>query len=129
MATGAQWAWIAGIIEGEGTLVLHEGRRLHDSYRHKAGSRYTNISIRVSMTDFDVIDRLRRWTGVGNVHDKGTPGPWSKKPQRMWEVGKQADISTILDKCLPWFGERRTQKAKELLDWVDHRRTGDGHIC
>jgi hypothetical protein len=56
--TATDIAWLAGIIEGEGTF----GRK-----GHPAGQ------VRVQMTDEDVIDRLHSLTGVGQSILEGSP--------------------------------------------------------
>ena len=101
--TEAEWAWVAGVIEGEGCLR---------QYKQSTGD-YYQISIMVRMTDFDVIDRLQQYTGVGRVFTaKKYPG---RKQLKCWEVGRREDIRFVLKNCRKWFGNRRGAKADSLL--------------
>lgn len=98
--TEAELAWIAGVYEGEGCLTHNK----------------KCWSLRVGMTDRDVIDRLQAMTGMGRV----TTNPREKqggKPYHTWSVSAQQDLATLVNRMLPWMGERRRARALEYLEW------------
>lgn len=103
----ADAAWVAGIVEGEGTLILSNGK----------------ARIAVSMTDEDVIRALHQKTGVGNVHGPykggGSEGKDYWKQTWTWVVGKRDHVRVVLSSILPFLYERRTIQAMTLLDVMD----------
>lgn len=96
--TEAQTAWVAGIVEGEGSI----------SWVGKQG-----VRVKVAMTDEDVVRRLLTYTGVGTV---GGPYDGTNKPRWSWYVGAKEDVWWLLMALLPWFGERRTARAIEAIE-------------
>ena len=96
-------AWLAGIIEGEGSFVVGPHRPKHG----------THTAVSVNMTDEDVVRRLETVSGVGAVYGPRSRGP--HKPQWMWVVTKVSDVVTLVEALLPWMGKRRTVAAKKLL--------------
>jgi hypothetical protein len=95
----ATTAWVAGIIEGEGSIGL---------------SRSGAPNIQVTMTDQDVIDRLHKVTGVGRVCVLGVRSAHHRQAYK-WQVWAQADARALLLSLLPWFGVRRTARTAEVL--------------
>lgn len=95
-------AWVAGIIEGEGTIDSANGL----------------VRVRVAMTDLDILQRLATITGVGRIN-----GPYSnerndssiRKPIYCWKVARQDDATALLMTIFPFLGDRRSAKAAETL--------------
>lgn len=85
-------AWVAGLLEGEGSFVF-VGRR--DRSR-------TFPQINCSMTDEDVIRKLHRFVGVGYVHED--PGNQRQNPNYKmmwrWSVARREDVTMVLTSCL-----------------------------
>ena len=100
MATDAEWAWVAGIIEGEGHLSL-------------MFKPFTHLEIRVGMTDMDVVEKLQKYTGFGKIYINNRLPP--RKTLFDWRVGKAKNTKYILENILPWLGERRGKKARDML--------------
>lgn len=110
-------AWVAGVFEGEGTLT----------YRTYSGTGRKQITLRVVMTDKDIIERLCAITGVGHVY-----GPYvsknlkkdgtSRKPSYQWAITKQPDVIEVIDALNEWFGERRQAKVTEIKSYYDEGR-------
>lgn len=98
--TAAEIAWVAGIIEGEGSFCYKNG-----------------VAIQVTMTDQDVIERLQRITGLGRIYAI-KPRAEHHKPAWMWSVQRRAHIRHIIRCTLPWLGDRRTVAARRLLDRI-----------
>lgn len=103
--TAADLAWVAGVFEGEGSI----------SFVGKQG-----VTVKVSMTDEDVIRRLHAITGVGQV---GGPYAGTNKPRYAWYVGNKHQVRSLLLALRPWLGERRGQRADEALARTELERT------
>lgn len=96
-------AWLAGIIEGEGSIIWQSH---HDG-------RCSAASIRVGMTDLDVIERLREWSGVGTIFtEKNRPD--GRKPLWRWTVAKQKDVLDLFDAIEPYLLSRRGSRLREV---------------
>lgn len=88
-------AWAAGLIEGEGSFVL----------------RGTTPSVRVTSTDFDVLERLQRGLG-GNIwpitkRQKHWKNAW------LWDVSGRSAIDCI-NNIHPYLLSRRKGQAEDV---------------
>lgn len=99
--TEANIAWLAGIVEGEGTLAL-------------PGST-TGPRITVAMTDRDIVDRVASIAGCGLVNRYEPKSP-TQQTQWHWKLNRQAQVLEVITALLPWFGERRTERAVAIID-------------
>ena len=96
-------AWAAGLFEGEGCIT---GNKNVPNLRE----------IKIKMTDKDVMQRFVDIVGYGNLR-----GPYtqrnrpSTKPFWVWAIGKRLEVVRILTMFLPYFGERRSEKAIEAI--------------
>lgn len=100
--TPVQIAWVAGIYEGEGTLILTPGGQWQLS---------------IKMADEDIIRRLHLHTGIGHVNALGAEqAHW--KPQWRWTVTRKQDLAGLLWMIRPYLGQRRGQRADEFLNWI-----------
>lgn len=95
-------AWVAGIIEGEGSISVRSNGL---------------IEVHVNMTDLDVIQRLAAITGVGRVTGPAKPPRYKAhwKPIAYWQVARQDDTAALLMTIFPFLGARRRAKAAEAL--------------
>ena len=101
-------AWAAGIFEGEGCMSLTYSKTVPHAARR--------VRLQVGMTDRDIIERLHYiWPGVPMVARNSHPNYPGAKMMFMWRVNKCAEVERILHAMLPWLGERRSQRANELL--------------
>lgn len=91
-------AWVAGLFEGEGCVFLQFGR-------------YPQLI--VQMTDRDVIERLARIVGNGNITTP-TPRPGTKQLYRWTKQGREF-VETFYNYVGPWLGERRNQQFLKAL--------------
>lgn len=95
-------AWLSGLFEGEGNID------------HRGTGR---ACMTVAMTDEDVVRRCRSVTGYGTVC-----GPYNyakypdRKPFWRWTVAKCDDVIVLLEAMLPYFGQRRAAKAREVIE-------------
>lgn len=100
-------AWLAGILEGEGTFRLHQERQ---------------PCVTVAMTDEDVIRRAHEVAGVGNV--RGPYTPKGKKPFWVWTVAKSCDAYALSVAVYPWLCSRRRAKIREIIrGWTAWEQT------
>lgn len=88
-------AWVAGIIEGEGTFFLD-----------KRGF----SKIKVAMTDLDVLERLQEWTGCGNITGPVLRGKY--KPIYSWTVTSLDEFLVVAEAVEPWLLLRRYQQLR-----------------
>jgi hypothetical protein len=102
--TDWQTAWVAGIIEGEGTIGWYGGAR-------KAAR------LAVGMTDLDVIERLHEWTAIGSVY-AATDRGLGYKPLWYWNVSAQEDFLDLTDRLAPYLLSRRSQRLLETRNEI-----------
>lgn len=112
--TNEEIAWVAGVFEGEGTFT----------YRTYSGTGRKQITLRVVMTDLDVIQRLHSYTGLGNVYGPYTPSQLTKngslrKASYHWAVTKQSDVILLGELMRPWLSERRKNKFQEVKKYYE----------
>lgn len=96
-------AWAAGLFEGEGCIYIGK------PYARKSNRK---ITASLSMSDEDVVNRFCSIVGKGSVI-RVPKGQY--KPAFCWVAGKRRDVESILNKFLPYLGERRKAKAREAL--------------
>lgn len=101
-------AWAAGLFEGEGSATLR-----------RSG---TSAVLMLSMTDQDVVVRFAEWAGVGSVTERRRGQP-HHKDQWTWQVGGWADVVDVIDRLLPFMGQRRSERLTEVRAgvWRDSR--------
>lgn len=113
----AEVAWLAAMIEGEGCIGWNNNRRGHRV-----------PVVQISMVDRDIVDRIASLFGTplrGPYGPYGSSTPTAtRQPHYRAHVYGRAAVR-ILKMCLPWFGERRTAKAQEVLAWKYHRVTNN----
>lgn len=107
-----QYAWAAGIIEGEGCFIFSKDKR----------NNHHTTAVQVEMTDEDVLKRLQALFG-GTIITSNYPSKLIKnpngKPSWRWKVMRQADVFNCLLRIIPFLGERRLQRAGELLTYLE----------
>lgn len=114
----ADSAWVAGILEGEGSF--------HVNKRHEP-------KISVSMTDEDVVRALFEKTEIGRVSGpfmkKGKLIGKTQKPFWLWTINKSDDVVSLINEVLPFLFERRSlqalktlQVAEEIIDRKENKR-------
>jgi hypothetical protein len=112
----AVYAWAAGILEGEGCFSIH---------RRKDRSNTLNTAIHCEMTDEDIIRRLHAVFKVGTVNARknmsGRKDTRARKATWIWSAQKKADVLEVILRVLPYLGERRAAKAKELMVSIEER--------
>lgn len=99
-------AYMAGVFDGEGWFV---------------GSDHADPGAFIAMCDFDVIDKLHEMSGLGRME---TPRATitGKKLQKKWAISKHEEVEEFIYAVLPFLGERRSARAKEVLAQIEKRR-------
>lgn len=101
-------AWVAGILEGEGSFILRDGHR---------------PVVQLAMTDEDVVRRVHAFAECGVVN-----GPYEyngHKPQWKFQITTSEDAVAFMKEILPWMGRRRMQKIEYILQiWYEWDSVG-----
>lgn len=114
MTESPDFAWACGLFEGEG-CIHHRPAFLHGEPRVKLDGEVTKRrEISLGTTDLDVLQRFHAAVGgVGYIVGPSLRPP--HKPLWRWRMSKWADMAPLLERMLPFLGERRSAKALELL--------------
>jgi hypothetical protein len=101
--------WLAGIFEGEGTIVLPPAQRRH-------------VTMSLNSTDRDVIERLVAVTGVGHIygpfandHQTAVMSASGKKPIWRWTVSRRAEVARLLLAMYPLLSDRRQKRVQDAV--------------
>ena len=98
-------AWAAGFFEGEGSIYLIPNLK--------------SVALSITGTDYDVLERLQSVFG-GKIYDKTYEAkPTHYKQQWAWKLQTKQGVVSVLEKMLPFFGERRACKALDAFDHYD----------
>ncbi len=105
----SDWAWLAGIFEGEGCITF-TGRN--------------SVCLSVNMTDRDVVERCLHLTGVGSLYSRSeTRG--RAKTLWGWQIANQDGVRQVLAGIRPWLGNRRGARADAAIQRLANcRRSG-----
>lgn len=92
--------WVAGLLEGEGSFVLKEGKKPR---------------VTCHMTDLDVLERLQNYAG-GRIYKVKNPNPHKWKQSWVWTITDSDKVVVLMKDILPYMCSRRTEKILHLLD-------------
>ena len=116
MTEAEEWAWAAGLFEGEGFIVYTPGT--HGMQR----------VIGINMCDLDVLRRFWQIVGAGNEPTVAREADERHKTCYRWKCSRWHEIERILARFMPHLGERRAARARELLaDPAGPNRSGKTH--
>lgn len=101
MSRDTDISWAAGLFEGEGSIV---------NFLNKHG--YYSRSLSLGMVDEDVVAKFVNVVGAGSYRRRTQSG---RRDMFVWKIGKWVEIERVLKMFLPYFGERRSKAALELL--------------
>jgi hypothetical protein len=102
--TAIDVAWAAGLFEGEGNLTL----------RGKSSAEAV-----IGMTDRDVIEHFLTVVGFGNLTCERRSNPRHNNVYR-WSASNATDVRILIEMFLPFLGERRRQRALEVLAFTEN---------
>lgn len=109
------YAWAAGVLEGEGTFSKH---------KRKGRNNTISFAIHCEMTDRDIIERLKKIFGVGTIC-KRDRNDGKRKISWCWSVQNHAGIFEVLLRIRPYLGERRGEKVSEIIEDIERKVLGD----
>lgn len=104
-------AFLAGIIEGEGTIYVRKQKTGGHEYRYP--------TVRVAMTDPDVLETCLSMAGLGRIN-----GPYENtkykdgiqtKPIYQWSV-HGTDALLLIKAVLPYLHARRLRQVADVLE-------------
>ena len=99
-------AWLAGIIEGEGSIT-----GVSENLKKCQRKTYRVV---VEMVDEDVVRRCQAIFGYGQIR-KVNPRGIGKQVRYVWDVSNRAKAYALIAMIYPWLGLRRKTRAKEAL--------------
>ena len=102
-------AWLAGIIEGEGTF-----------FKRGAGRSKGLYVFALEMCDKDIVERACFVFGYGNVKPAKVRG-LGKKDRWIWRFEKCSELCRLGSAILPWLGERRAMVVNQMLTDLNGR--------
>lgn len=97
-----RWAWLAGIIDGEGYIGLSLASR-RDGYYHSA------LVLRISMTHRETLLEIQRITNLGSVFE-ARPATRNWKTAFEWRVYNK-EAAAVLRTCISMLVTKRDQAA------------------
>src|SRR5580693_120924 len=101
-----EWAYLAGIVDGEGTINI-------------TGRRYPCIRLKVGNTSYLLLDWLHSLFG-GNIHPMRTRSKTKHKQAWIWVVNA-LQCAQVLEGCLPYLICKEKQ-AKLVLEYQKTKR-------
>lgn len=101
------WAWAAGLFEGEGSISLSKGGA---------------VRLKLGMTDHDVVLRFAEVVGGGSVYHREEMRQVHWKACTYWETQKLALVQKIMERLLPYLGSRRTARWEEVMSYRESLR-------
>jgi hypothetical protein len=114
LMTPCEAAWVAGIVDGEGTITIR-------TKPYPGGKRYQVASITVPNTDVSMIARLVECTGIGRV-GMNVRATHRRKQIWRWQTDQQ-QAAAVVRQLLPWLTTKADQ-AVLLLEMQSLRRCG-----
>lgn len=113
--TDTETAWLAGLLEGEGSFLSWKQKDA------RSGNRTDVVRIQMSTSDKDVLVRAAEIVGVGRVKPLPYhPDRLGKKPMWIWTVQAKADVRELALRLLPWLGSRRSQQVARIVELTDN---------
>ena len=118
--TDAEVAWLAGLLEGEGSFL---------ALRRK-GKPGRTPRISMGSTDLDVLEGVQAITGVGAITPvSAASARLGTKPMWQWRLTRAADCKALAERLKPWMGSRRSGQIDVLLDAVSRMTIPDAGMC
>ena len=105
------WAWLAGIIDGEGSIYSRKNR-----YRH--GPMGYQVCLTVGNTDMKMLERCLEITGVGNIYARKLDMRLQARIRQLWswQTTKGSDVIKVLRAVWPYLTTKR-QQAAVAFNW------------
>lgn len=110
--TSTDWAYLAGIIDGEGCIGV---------YWDKSSKTY-KLTLAISSTSVEWLIALQEKFGLGNVHVQKHKAKKNWKLQAHWSL-THSHAQEILRGCLPYLGIKKSQAELALTFKSAQRKT------
>lgn len=105
-------AWAAGLFEGEGSVGMSSSQR--------------QPRVQLVSTDEDVVRRFVEIIGRGNVRGYHKTAA-HHKDYWQWSVQSKDDVLYVLNLLWPYLGERRRERAIEVIERASKMRDAANH--
>lgn len=106
MARPEDYAWVAGLFEGEGSIICAKARKGLGLQRR----------LEITNTERDILERALEIIALGVIRvDNRKNRPPNHKVRLYWQVSRWSDILTVLAMIYPFLGNRRRVAALRLL--------------
>ena len=113
------WAYLAGVIDADGTIVWNVTPRISKKPGPVKLKRTHRIS--VTMCDLDILENIQFMTGMGAVYlerRKGVNG--GNMHVYRWSIQARADLQFVAPLIYPFMGFRKAAKLIELQTLMTH---------
>ncbi len=113
------WAYLAGVIDADGTIVWNVTPRITKKRGPVKLKRTHRIS--VTMCDLDILENIQFMTGMGAVYlerRKGVNG--GTMHVYRWSIQSRADLQFVAPLIYPYMGFRKGSKLLELQTLMTH---------
>jgi hypothetical protein len=106
MASPEDFAWVAGLFEGEGSIICAKVAKGSGLQRR----------LEITNTERDILERALEIVGLGVIRvDNRKNRPANHKVRLYWQVWRWPDILAVLAMIYPFLGNRRRAAARRLL--------------
>ena len=105
-----QWAWFAGIMDGEGTIGIY-------LYKDKEGHRQDVLQVGIEMAHEPTIKQIDDIARVGSIQVRHRP-PW--KPMFGWHASNR-EAASVLRYCMPFLVTKKAQ-AELGIEFMELKR-------
>jgi hypothetical protein len=101
-----RWAWVAGLFEGEGSVILSAD----------GPTRYQR-RLDITNTERDILEQAIEFSGLGRIAaDMTRTRPAHYKQRLYWFVSAWREIEEVANRTYPFLGGRRRARLGELFD-------------
>lgn len=111
--TAIEAAYLAGLIDGEGSISVNRTKTSSSAKACKRGFAYRS-SLVVAMTDLSILEWAQNITGVGKICVKKRQSP-KHKPAWTWAVWSNEAVSLLIQ-LLPYLRIKLNQ-AENLIEF------------
>lgn len=106
LADLSKWAWVAGIIDGEGSFIFTKRKC-------KTGGCFSS-AITIGMTDLDVLQRMD-FLLKGNLNGPYKYGPSHYKEFWRFSISTNSNVISVIEHIYYFLCERRRDKCDEII--------------
>ena len=113
------WAYLAGLIDGDGTIV--PSVTLRTRVKGKPQRYRRNILVGLTMCDLDILEHVKACSKMGHIYVERRPGEGNAtKIAYRWVVTARGDATVLLENIFPYLGARKSGKALEMMELIEH---------